>query len=76
MLAYPSVWKENRVVTPIIEVKVWDQIREESLLDFEEGNEKRALDTTHKQENVGDEVDVYISPIDSKSMLILLNAKN
>ena len=29
-----------------------------------------------KQENVGDELDVCISPIDSKSMPILLNAKN
>jgi hypothetical protein len=79
------VWKENGVVAPIIEVKVLDQVREESHLDVAEIDEKKALDTEtaihdielpKKQENVGDEVDVCISPIDSKSMPILLNAKN
>ena len=45
MLIYPSVWKENGVVTPIIEVKVLDRVREESHLDVAEGNEKKALDT-------------------------------
>jgi hypothetical protein len=39
------VWKENGVVAPIIEVKVLDQVREESHLDVAEGNEKKALDT-------------------------------
>ena len=77
--------KENGVVAPIIEVKVLDQVREESHLDVAEVDEKKALDTEtsihdielpKKQGNVGDEVDVCISPIDSKSMPILLNAKN
>ena len=45
MLVFPSVWEENRVVAPIIEVKVLDQVREESHLDFAEGDEKNALDT-------------------------------
>ena len=45
MLVFPSVWEENGVVAPIIEVKVLDQVREESHLDFAEGDEKNALDT-------------------------------
>jgi hypothetical protein len=77
------VWKENRVVAPTIEVKVLDQVREGSHLDFAEGDEKNRLDTESsidyfelptKQGKVGDEVDVCISPIDSQT--ILLNAKN
>ena len=79
------MWKENGVVAPIIEVKVLNQVREESHLDVAEVDEKNALDTENsihdielpkKQGNVGEEVDVCISPIDSKSMPILLNAKN
>jgi hypothetical protein len=45
VLVFPSVWEENGVVAPIIEVKVLDQVREESHLDFAEGDEKNALDT-------------------------------
>ena len=79
------MWKENGVVAPIIEVKVLNQVREESHLDVAEVDEKNALDTENsihdielpkKQENVGDELDGCISPIDSKSMPTLLNAKN
>lgn len=85
MLVFPSVWEENGVVAPIIEVKVLDQVREESHLDFAEGDEKMpwtlrllidCLELPKKQENVGDELDACISPIHSKSMPILLNAKN
>jgi hypothetical protein len=56
-------------------VKVLDQVREESLLDVAEGDEKKALDTEttieyfeipKNQGNVGDVVDVCISPIDSE----------
>ena len=52
---------------------------------FQRLMKKKALDTEtsihdielpKKQENVGDDVDVCISPIDSKSIPILLNAKN
>jgi hypothetical protein len=39
------VWKENRVVAATIEVKVLDQVREESHLDVAEVDEKKALDT-------------------------------
>ena len=79
------MWKENGVVAPIIEVKVLDQVREESRLDVAEVDEKKALDTEtsihdielpKKRGNVGDEVDVCISPIDSKKVKALLNAKN
>lgn len=85
MLIYPSVWKENGVVAPIIEVKVLDQVREESHFEVAKGNEKRHwtlrllidyFELPKKQGNVGDEIDVCISPIDSKSMPISLNAKN
>jgi hypothetical protein len=78
VLVYPSVWKENGVVAPMIEVKVLDQVREEPHLDVVEGNEKKSLDTKtsidyielpKKQGNDGDEVDVCISPIDSKRCL-------
>ena len=70
MLVYPSVWKENGVVAPIIEVKVL----EESHLEVAAGNEKKALlrhliddfELPQKQINVGDDVDARISPIDSK----------
>ena len=34
------MWKENGVVAPIIEVKVLDQVREESRLDVAEVDEK------------------------------------
>ncbi|MGB0004464.1 MAG: hypothetical protein WBP74_07385 [Nitrososphaeraceae archaeon] len=70
VLVYPSVWKENGVVAPIIEVKVLNQVREESHLDVAEVDEKYALDTEtsiydielpKKQGNVGEEVDVCIS---------------
>jgi hypothetical protein len=37
------VWKENGVVAPIIEVKVLDQVREESHLDFSEVDEKKGI---------------------------------
>ncbi|MGA9928964.1 MAG: hypothetical protein WBP96_10170 [Nitrososphaeraceae archaeon] len=69
------MWKENGVVAPIIEVKVLNQVREESHLDVAEVDEKNALDTENsihdielpkKQGNVGEEVDVCISPIDSE----------
>lgn len=79
------MWKENRVVAPISELKVLDQVREGSHLDVAEGDEKNALDTETpidyfelptKQGNVGEEVDVCISPIDSKKVKALLNAKN
>ncbi|MFI5425375.1 MAG: hypothetical protein ACHQXG_11355 [Nitrososphaerales archaeon] len=75
VLVYPSVWKENGVVAPIIEVKVLNQVREESHLVVAEVDEKNALDTgtsihdielPKKQGNVGEEVDVCISPIDSE----------
>ncbi|MGA7009868.1 MAG: hypothetical protein WBP88_05520 [Nitrososphaeraceae archaeon] len=64
------MWKENGVVAPIIEVKVLNQVREESHLDVAEVDEKNALDTgtsihdielPKKQGNVGEEVDVCIS---------------
>lgn len=45
VLIHPSVWKENGVVAPIIEVKVLDQVREESQFEVAEDNEKKALDT-------------------------------
>lgn len=73
VLVYPSVWKENGVVAPTIEVKVLDQAKEESLLDAADGVGKLALDTESSikyieipksQANVGDVVDVCISPID------------
>jgi hypothetical protein len=35
------VWIENGVVVPIIEVKILDQVREESHLDVAEVDEKR-----------------------------------
>jgi len=38
------VWKENGVVAPIIEVKVLDQVRQESHLDVAEVDEKKAVD--------------------------------
>ena len=69
------MWKENGVVAPIIEVKVLNQVREESHLDVAEVDEKNALDTENsihnielpkKQGNVGEEVNVCISPIDSE----------
>jgi hypothetical protein len=78
------VWKENRVVAPISEVKVLDQVREGSHLDVAEGDEKNALDTETpidyfelptKQGNVGEEVDVCISPIDSKKYAYLAECK-
>lgn len=37
------MWEQNGVVAPIIEMKVLDQVREESHL--AEGDEKNALDT-------------------------------
>ena len=72
------MWKENGVVAPIIEVKVLNQVREESHLDVAEVDEKNALDTENsihdielpkKQGNVGEEVDVCISPMDSEKYL-------
>lgn len=84
VLVYPSVWKEKGVVAPIIEVKVFDQVREESHLDVAEGDEKKALDTESSidyfeipknQGNVGDEVDVCISPIDSEKYAYLAECK-
>jgi hypothetical protein len=78
------VWKENRVVAPTIEVKVLDQVREGSHLDFAEGDEKNRLDTETsidyfelptKQGKVGDEVDVCISPIDSQKYAYLAECK-
>jgi hypothetical protein len=72
------VWKENGVVAPIIEVKVLDQVREESHLDVAEVDEKKAVDEEtsiydirlpKKQGNVGEEVDVCISPMDSEKYL-------
>jgi hypothetical protein len=78
------VWKENRVVAPTIEVKVLDQVREGSHLDFAEGDEKNRLDTETsidyfelptKQGKVGDEVDVCISPIDSQRYAYLAECK-
>jgi hypothetical protein len=62
----------------MIEVKVLDQVREESQLDVAEVDKKKALCTetsTHdielpkKQGNVGEEVDVCISPMDSEKHL-------
>jgi hypothetical protein len=73
------LWKENRVVAPIIEVKVLDQVREESHLDVAQVDEKKAVDAEtsihdiqlpKKQENVGDEVDVCISPMDSEKVYL------
>ena len=78
------MWKENGVVSPIIEVKVLDQVREESHLDVAEVDEKKALDTEtsihdielpKKQGNVGDEVDVCISPMDSEKYTYLAECK-
>jgi hypothetical protein len=72
------VWKENGVVAPIIEVIVLDQVREESHLDVAEVDEKKAVDeetSIHdielpkKQGNVGEEVYVCISPMDSEKYL-------
>ncbi len=65
-------------------MKVLDQIREESLLDVAEGDEKKALDTEtsidyfeipKEQVNVGDVVDVCISPIDSENYAYLAECK-
>jgi len=56
--------KENGVVASIIEVKVLNQVREESHLDVAEVDEKNVLDTENsihdielpkKQGNVGEE---------------------
>jgi len=78
------VWKENGVVAPIIEVKVLNQVREESHLDVAEVDEKNALDTENsiydtelpkKQGNVGEEVDVCISPMDSEKYTYLAECK-
>jgi hypothetical protein len=71
------------IVVPTIEVKVLDQLREEFLLDVAEGDEKKALDTEtldyfeilKNQVNVGDVVDVCISPIDSESNPYLAECK-
>ena len=55
-----------------------DQVRQESHLDVAEVDEKNALDTENsihdielpeKQGNVGEEVDVCISPMDSEKYL-------
>ena len=78
------MWKENGVVAPIIEVKVLDQVREESHLDVAEVDEKKSLDTEttiayielpKKQGNDVDKVDVCISPIDSKKYAYLAECK-
>lgn len=78
------MWKENGVVAPIIEVKVLNQVREESHLDVAEVDEKNALDmgtSIHdielpkKQGNVGEEVDVCISPMDSEKYTYLAECK-
>ena len=67
--------EENGVVAPIIEVKVLDQVREESHLEVPEGNEKKHwrlrflidyFELPKKQGNLGDDVNARISPIDSK----------
>ena len=74
------MWKENGVVAPIIEEKVLDQVREESHLDVAEVDEKKAVDAEtsihdielpKKQGNVGEEVDVCISPMDSEKYTYL-----
>jgi hypothetical protein len=84
ILVYPSVWKENGVVAPIIEVKVLDQVREESHLDVEEVYEKKAvnmetsihdIELPKKQGNVGEEIDVCISPMDSEKYTYLAECK-
>ncbi|MDQ5869376.1 MAG: hypothetical protein M3530_06565 [Thermoproteota archaeon] len=84
VLVYPSVWKENGVVAPTIEVKVLDQVKEASPLNAAEGDEKLALDTEcsikyfeipKSQVNVGDLVDVCISPIDSENYANLSQCK-
>jgi hypothetical protein len=64
------VWKENRVVAATIEVKVLDQVREGSHLDFAEGDEKNRLDTETS-------IDYFELPTkQGRSMPILLDAKN
>lgn len=81
---YPSAWKENGVVVPIIDVKVLDQVREGSYLDIAEGDEKNALDTETfivyfelppRQGNFGDEDVVYISFNDSQKYAYLAECK-
>ena len=59
-------------------MSVLDQVRQESHLDVAEVDEKKAVDTEtsihdiklpKKQGNVGEEVDVCISPMDSEKYL-------
>ena len=78
------MWKENGVVAPIIEVKVLDQVRQESHLDVAEVDEKKAvnmetsihdIELPKKQGNVDEEVDVCISPMDSEKYTYLAECK-
>jgi inorganic pyrophosphatase len=76
--------ERNGVVAPIIEVKVLDQVREESHLDVAEVDKKSHwtlrllidyMELPKKQGNDGDEVDVCISHIDSKKYAYLAECK-